>query len=144
MSILNDSSGQGRVARKTAWSDLDLAFIPQVIAGSAGDIIPLKDDKAVKYAVKNLILSNFYDRPFQATCGANLRGLLFEPNDAITRIVLRENIREVISAYEPRISLRGLYIEEASQGNSYKITVAFQIKESSAAGELDIVLRRLR
>ena len=144
MSRLNDSSNQGLVARKRGWADLDLALVPNIVGDKHGDIIPLKDNKAVKNAVKNLLQSNFYDRPFQSTLGANLRGLLFEPNDAITRIAMRENIREVLTVYEPRISLQGLYIEEASQGNSYKITVEFQIKESSALAEVEIVLRRLR
>ena len=141
MSRLSDSAGQSLVSRKKGWADLDLSLTPHPIRK---DIIPLKDNKAIVNAVKNLLQTNFYERPFQSTLGANLRGLLFEPNDAITRIVIRENIREVLSVYEPRISLQGLYIEEASQGNSYKITVEFQIKESSAVAEVEIVLRRLR
>jgi len=141
MSILNDSTGQSLVARKRGWADLDLNLTLHPIRK---DIVMLRDDKAIKNAVKNLLQSNFYDRPFQSTVGANLRGLLFEPNDAITRICMRENIKEVLSKHEPRIRLQGLYVEDASQGNSFKITVLFQILESSAETEVEIILRRLR
>ena len=141
MSILSDSSGQSLVARKRGWADLDLALTLHPVRK---DIIPLRDEKAIKNAVKNLLQSNFYERPFQSTLGANLRGLLFEPNDAITRIVMREGIKEVLTQYEPRIRLQGLYIDEVSQGNGFKITVSFQILEFNTNDTVELVLRRLR
>jgi phage baseplate assembly protein W len=141
MSILSDSSKQSLVARKRGWADLDLALTLHPIRK---DIIPLRDTAAIKNAVRNLLQSNFYERPFQSTCGANLRGLLFEPNDVITRIVMREGIKEVLAVYEPRIRLHALYIDETAQGNGFKITVVFRIKENSQPQEVELVLRRLR
>ena len=73
------------VSRKKPWRDLDLSLKIHPIRK---DIIPLKDDAAIKNAVKNLLISNFFERPFQPTLGANLRGLLFEPADAITKLDL--------------------------------------------------------
>jgi len=71
------------VSKKKPWSDLDLSLKIHPIRK---DIIPLKDDAAIKNAVKNLLISNFYERPFQDDLGANLRGLLYEPADVITEI----------------------------------------------------------
>lgn len=141
MSRLSDSAGQSLVSRKKGWADLDLKLTPHP---RNKDIIPLKDEKAIKNAVKNLLQTNFYERPFQSTLGANLRGLLFEPNDVITRIALRENIREVLIKNEPRISLQAIYVEEASQGTAFRITVLFRIKEFNTDQNVEIVLRRLR
>jgi phage baseplate assembly protein W len=141
MSRLSDSAGQSLVSRKKGWADLDLKLTPHP---RNGDIIPLRDEKAIKNAVKNLLQTNFYERPFQSTLGANLRGLLFEPNDVITRIALRENIREVLIKNEPRISLQAIYVEEASQGTAFRITVLFRIKEFNTDQNVEIVLRRLR
>lgn len=141
MSRLSDSAGQSLVSRKKGWADLDLKLTPHP---RNGDIIPLRDEKAIKNAVKNLLQTNFYERPFQSTLGANLRGLLFEPNDVITRIALRENIREVLIKNEPRISLQAIYVEEASQGTAFRITVLFRIKEFDTDQNVEIVLRRLR
>ena len=75
------SEKQGTVSVTSAtkgFSDLNLQMIPHP---QKRDIIPLKDNAAVKNAVRNLLLTNFFERPFQPTVGANLRGLLFEPAD---------------------------------------------------------------
>ena len=129
------------VSKKKPWSDLDLSLKIHPIRK---DIIPLKDDAAIKNAVKNLLISNFYERPFQDDLGANLRGLLYEPADVITEIELRDNIREVLTKYEPRISVTNIVIRDNSQANEYGITVNFNIKEYDSASGVEIVLRRLR
>ncbi len=55
-------------ARKKGYSDLDLKL---TLHPFRKDIVPLKDSEAVKNAVKNLILTNFFERPFQPSVGAN-------------------------------------------------------------------------
>ena len=129
------------VSRKKPWRDLDLSLKIHPIRK---DIIPLKDDAAIKNAVKNLLVSNFYERPFQDDLGANLRGLLFEPAGVITEIQLRDSIRRVINKYEPRVKVRSIDITDSSSENSYKIKVNFKIKEYDSAESVEIILRRLR
>lgn len=129
------------VSRKKPWRDLDLSLKIHPIRK---DIIPLKDDAAIKNAVKNLLVSNFYERPFQDDLGANLRGLLFEPAGIITEIQLRDSIRRVINKYEPRVKIRSIDITDLSENNSYKINVKFLIKEYDSADSVEIILRRLR
>jgi len=129
------------VSRKKPWRDLDLSLKIHPIRK---DIIPLKDDAAIKNAVKNLLVSNFYERPFQDDLGANLRGLLFEPAGVITEIQLRDSIRRVINKYEPRVKVRSIDITDSSAENSYKIKVNFKIKEYDSAESVEIILRRLR
>jgi len=147
MAILSDKSVFGEysssqiVSRKTQWSDLDLALTLHPIRK---DIIPLKDDRAIKNAVKNLLLTNFHERPFQPSIGANLRGLLFEPADGITRIALKDNILRVLIQYEPRIKVLNIDVKNTSNENGYQITVNFLIKEYDRQDTVEIVLRRLR
>jgi phage baseplate assembly protein W len=145
--ILSDKSISGdlKKARVTSrvkgWRDLDLSLTLHPIRK---DIIPLKDDNAIKNSVKNLLISNFYERPFSRDVGANLRALLFEPADSITKIALKENIRRVIRKYEPRVVLRGIQIKYQDDSNAYNITVIFKIKEFDTNESVEIVLRRLR
>jgi len=129
------------VSKKKPWRDLDLSLKIHPIRK---DIIPLKDDAAVKNAVKNLLISNFFERPFQPTLGANLRGLLFEPADAITKLDLKQGIRRVLDTHEPRIKVLNIKVLDESDNNSYRITVNFLIKEYDTAESVEIVLRRLR
>jgi|TARA_B110000908_G_scaffold13378_1_gene15441 phage baseplate assembly protein W len=145
--ILSDRSISGDLkkaritSRVKGWRDLDLSLTLHPIRK---DIMPLKDDNAVKNAVKNLLVSNFYERPFSRDIGANLRALLFEPADAITKIALKNNIRRVINKYEPRVVLRSIEIKYADDSNAYNITVVFKIKEFDTNESVEIVLRRLR
>jgi len=129
------------VSKKKPWRDLDLSLKIHPIRK---DIIPLKDDVAIKNAVKNLLVSNFFERPFQDDLGANLRGLLFEPAGFITEIQLRDNIRTVLNKYEPRVRVTNIDITDLSQQNAYKIIVNFKIKEYDSAASVEIILRRLR
>ncbi len=129
------------VSKKKPWRDLDLSLKIHPIRK---DIIPLKDDAAIKNAVKNLLVSNFFERPFQPTLGANLRGLLFEPADAITKLDLKQGIRRVLDTHEPRIKVLNIKVLDEPDNNSYRITVNFLIKEYDTAESVEIVLRRLR
>ena len=140
-SITGDISKAKVVSKKNPWRDLDLSLKIHPIRK---DIIPLRDDVAIKNAVKNLLISNFYDPPFAPDKGANLKGLLFEPNDPITRISMREQIRAVIKKYEPRVTVQKIDISDTNNENGYRIVVSFRIKEYDTAESVEIVLRRLR
>ena len=129
------------VARKKSWADLNLKLTLHPIRK---DIIPLRDDQAIKNSVKNLILTNFFERPFQPQVGANLRGLLFEPADAITKYELSDGVKQVLIDYEPRIRVNRVGIEDQSDRNAYRITVHFQIIEMDLNTEVQVVLQRLR
>ena len=109
------------VSRKKPHRDLDLSLKIHPIRK---DIIPLKDDAAIKNAIKNLLITNFYERPFADDLGANLRGLLFEPAGIITNIELRSNIRDVIQKYEPRVSVTSIDITDNIPRNEYLIEVS--------------------
>jgi len=87
-SITGDLKKARVVSKKKPHRDLDLSLKIHPIRK---DIIPLKDDNAIKNALKNLLVTNFYDRPFGFDKGANLKGLLFEPADLFTKIAIKEN-----------------------------------------------------
>ena len=95
--ILSDKSIIGNVkkakvtSRVKGWRDLDLSLTLHPIRG---DIVPIKDDAAIKNSVKNLLITNFYERPFNDDIGANLRALLFEPADTITKISQEKTLEE--------------------------------------------------
>ena len=129
------------VSRKKGHSDLDLSLKLHPIRK---DLNVLKDDNAIKNAVKNLLISNAFERPFQPELGANLRGLLFEPADAITKIAIKQNILDVINNHEPRVKTLSIGINDLSDQNAYRITVRFLIKEYDTQDSVEILLRRLR
>jgi phage baseplate assembly protein W len=108
-----------------------------------GNITILRDDAAIKNALKNLVLTNFFERPFQPSLGANLRGLLFEPADGVTRLAIKDNIESVVKK-EPRVKLLNVSVIDLSDRNAYRVTLNYRIRESNREEDVEIVLRRLR
>tara|TARA_B110000285_G_scaffold55733_1_gene63406 strand:- start:2462 stop:2782 length:321 start_codon:yes stop_codon:yes gene_type:complete len=106
--------------------------------------MPLRDDAALRNSIKNLLLTNFYERPFNMGIGANMRALLFEPADSITRIAIRDNIARTISDHEPRVELIYIKVDDQADSNAYNIIVKFRIKEYDTEDKVEIVLRRIR
>ena len=140
-SIVGDLAKSKVVSKKKPHRDLDLSLKIHPIRK---DIIPLKDDNAIKNAIRNLLVSNFFDRPFSRDKGANLKGLLFEPADVFTKITLRKNIEQVIKKYEPRVKTNNIVIRDNADDNAYSITVFFKIKEFDTNESVNIILRRLK
>ena len=140
-SISSNLSKSKIVSRKKGHRDLDLKLGIHPIRK---DLNVLKDDNAIKNAIRNLLVTNANERPFQPFLGANLRSLLFEPADALTKIALRENILEVIKNHEPRVEVLDIDIKDLADQNAYRILVKMRIKEFDNNDTVEIVLRRLR
>lgn len=136
-----NSVGNTSKTIKDRYSDLNLQMI---IHPQKKDIIPLKGEAAVKNAVKNLLLTNFHERPFNSTLGANLRGLLFEPADTITKIALENGVKGVLENHEPRIENINVIVTSHQNDSEYRINVVFSIKATDEVADVEINLRRLR
>ena len=66
---------QGKnVAAKEVYADLDMNFTPHPITG---DLTIKKDTDAIKQSIKNIMLTNYYERPFKPALGGGFRELLF-------------------------------------------------------------------
>ena len=89
------------------FADLDLNFTPHPVTGDVGF---KKDENAVKQAVKNLVLTQNFERPFHSEIGSSLRSLLFEPATPMTKEILRKTISDTIINFEPRVELIGVDI----------------------------------
>jgi phage baseplate assembly protein W len=137
----NLSGSVGTQQDVSRYSDLNLQMIPHP---QKRDIIPLRGELAVKNAVKNLLLTNFYERPFNSTLGANLRGLLFEPADSITKIALENGVKNVLENHEPRIDNINVIVNSHQDDSEYRINVVFSIKSTDEVSDVEINLRRLR
>jgi phage baseplate assembly protein W len=129
------------VAQDTLYSDLNLSFIPNPVTG---DINPIKDIEAIKKSVVNLILTNFYERPFQPEIGCGVRGLLFELADPITITDLEYAARQVIENFEPRVAVLDVSAIDDPDNNSYIMSIQFQILSNEQIAEVTTILERLR
>jgi phage baseplate assembly protein W len=130
-----------QTARKQTYSDLDLDFIAHP---TTGDIVIKKGEDAIKRSVRNLILTNFYDRPFRSYIGSNALKLLFENANAITATLLKDAIREVIENYEPRVKLTDIDLNFDYDNNGYNVTMRYIIINREQPVIINLFLERIR
>lgn len=136
----NLSSSLIRSSRTKVYKDIDLTFT----AKASGDIYKKQDAAAVKQAIKNVILTNFGEKPFNANFGANLRALLFELADEDTEDDIERTIAATIELYEPRAELLNVTARVKPDANDVQITVVFQVISTSEEVTFTTTLARLR
>ena len=118
-SITNKSKRSTRI-----YKDLDLNFTRNPVTN---DILRIEDVDAVKRSVRNLVQTNFYERPFHPELGCGIRGLLFENYSPIIGIFLKRKIAEVINRYEPRVSLVNVTLDDDPDRNRLKVSLYFYV-----------------
>lgn len=125
----------------TLFSDLSLPFS---LHPNTMDIRPITDLNAIRAAVKNLVLTNFGERPFHPEIGSNVTGLLFENADFFTAASMRDEIHRVLNRYEPRIDNVVVQVFDDMDRNAFRVNIGFQITESSISQEVSFYLTRIR
>ena len=124
------------------YSDLDLFFGSKV---ANNDISIVKDIQAVKRSVRNLVLTNHYEKPFHPEIGSGVRDILFEPMTPITANILARKIEDVIENYEPRAKLIGVRAFPNLDRNEYECTIEFFVVNTpTELVDLTVMLERLR
>ena len=68
------------------------------------DVLALKNEAAIKESVKNIVLYNFYEKPFDPFFGGNIIGLLFENSTPTMELEVKNRIEQSIEVHEPRVT----------------------------------------
>jgi phage baseplate assembly protein W len=123
------------------YKDLDLNFLIHPVRK---DINKHKDEMAVINSIKNLMLTNHYERPFQPDLGSNVRRLLFENLDKITAISMEREIRQVVENYEPRAQIKTLDILPDTDNNGFSVRMEFYIMNMTDPVTINFFLERVR
>ena len=123
------------------YSDLDLNF---GIHPVKKDLVTKKDENAVAFAIRNLILTNHYERPFNPELGSNVRKLLFEPVSVFTASDLQKMIEQTIANFEPRARVRKVDVIPNEDNNAYDIRIEFFIDMKTNPITADFLLERIR
>jgi len=127
-------------SRSRDYSDFNLLFKPRM---GNKDLFKVVDAKAVLQSVKNLILTNSYERPFNSNIGGNLSDFLFELNDTFTSVEIEDSIRRVIENYEPRARITSIKIR-GQESQVINILVEFVIVATEEIVTLNLAIERVR
>lgn len=122
------------------YKDIDLSFINR----PSGDVYKKTDAAAVKQAIKNILLTNKGEKPFQPYYGGNLNDFLFELSTEFDELDIKETVANAITNYEPRALVRQVNVDVSPDFNSVNITVVFQVVSTNEVERVDVTLTRLR
>jgi len=137
-----DSQTQSKSTRNSRqFRDIDLDFNRNAVTN---DVAVVEDVVAVKRSVKNLIQTNFYERPFHPELGCGIRELLFENFTPMTKIFLQRKIEEVLINYEPRINLQNVAVDDDQDRNRLVVDIYFYVVGVPGPQTVSTFLQRIR
>lgn len=123
------------------FSDIDLSFERHPVSK---DIFAKYDDNAIKNALKNLILTKHYERPFHSEIGSNVTALLFENASPAVSAIIRQTISDVIDNFEPRVELLDIVVDMKPDQNELLVRIVFKIRNTTRPITVEFTLDRTR
>lgn len=123
------------------YSDIDFTFTKKPVTS---DVALSYDDQAVIRSIRNLLLTNHFERPFNPELGSNLNALLFELFSPLTAAALEREISTMISNYEPRANLKEIIVTPITDKNAYSVYLSFYIENATLPTTVTLLLERNR
>lgn len=120
------------------YKDLSLDLIPHPVSG---DIRPITNETAIRRSLLNTLRTKQGERPFYSEFGTALEKYLFEPADALTESQINKEIYEVITRFEPRITITS--IESKVQDNEIDIVVNYYITNTRIQDSVEFSVTRV-
>ena len=138
------------MARNTrTFVDLDLNFTPITSVDDNGDVVKgdiakKYDENAIKQSVKNLVMTNHYERLFHPEMGSQVTGLLFEPAGILLDAMLTQAIKNTIINFEPRVNLITVDVRSNPDNYTLYVSIVFKIVNTERPLTINFTLQRTR
>jgi phage baseplate assembly protein W len=129
------------INRQPDYADLDLDFLRHP---ATNDVVIKTGDEAIKRSIRNLIFTNYYDRPFRSFIGSNVRNILFENISPFSASQLEIAISDVINNFEPRVKLTDVRVDHDLDRNGFTVNLFYIIKNREQPIITTIFLERVR
>ena len=107
-----------------SFRDFSLTFEKNAVTN---DILSLKNEAAIKASVKNIVLYNFYEKPFDPFFGGNIIGLLFENSTPTLTLEVESRIQSAVEVDEPRVTAVNVDVNFTEDRNELNCTINYLI-----------------
>jgi len=107
-----------------SFRDFSLTFEKNAVTN---DILSLKNEAAIKESVKNIVLYNFYEKPFDPFFGGNILGLLFENSTPTMVLEVKNRIEQSIEIHEPRVTAVTVEVQFEENRNELNCVIQYLI-----------------
>ena len=109
------------------------------------DIIALKNEQAIARSVRNIVFTVPGDKFFNEDFGSRVSEVLFENIDNISANLIKQEIKQSITAYEPRVILLSVEVNPEFDNNEFNVKITYKIVGADVPQqELQFVLQQTR
>ena len=123
-----------------AFKDFDLTFRRNPVTN---DVNTIKNEVAIKEAVKNIVRYNFYEKPFLPNYGGNITGALFELYAEGQSSLIETQIKNIINLYEPRVVCYRGKAKLDERANDLAVEINYLITGlPNVIDNLEVILKR--
>lgn len=128
-------------SKQNQFLDVDLTFKRNQITN---DVRIKSDAAAINQSLKNLILTNHFERPFDPEFGGNIWEMIFEPLDSFSVINIEDRIQRAIKIKEPRVENLRIKIRPLREENTVIIKIYYTVPRSDAEQTTQFSIERVR
>lgn len=130
------------VTRDPDYKDLDLDFFKNP---TTKDVMKKVGAEAIKRSIRNLVFTNFYEKPFQPQIGSDVRSMLFDNvGSPLTQVYLQDAIRDLINNFERRVRLTNVTVDEDYDNNGFNVYIEYIILNRNIEVTSTLFLERIR
>lgn len=129
------------ITKRILYSDL---FTNMDVNPVSTDVALKTNENAIKQSIRNLLLTNRGERPFQPLLGGDLKKLLFENMSPQTFVNVKKYVETAIKLYEPRANLIDTIVDGDWDNNSVNITIVFNVINKQEPVSLQLIITRVR
>ena len=129
------------VSRAKDYTDIDLDFNVHPVTK---DINKVVGPTAIGRAIRNLVLTNFYERPFRSYIGSSAQKMLFDNISSLTANLIQQHIKDVIENFEPRAEVSTVTVVADPDNNGYTARIVFLVNNRQEPYITTIFLERVR
>ncbi len=126
---------------KKTYKDLSFDFTANP---ATGDVATVKDAVSVKRGIKNILLTQGFERLFQPEIGSGIKSILFEPMTPLTEQRLSDACAAAIEAWEKRATIESIAVISEEEYNRYRVAIKFKINNQLETEQVDVFLSRER
>ena len=127
--------------KEPIFKDIPLSFNAHPVTGL---IKALTNREAVKQSVKNIVLTNHYERPYNPFLGGDVLSKLFEPMTPITEYEVTTNIKQALENFEPRADVLEVVVDAKEDLNVLEVSITFNIINEIDPVTVNVLLERVR
>lgn len=120
------------------YSDFTVDFLCHPFSGN---LIRIKNEDAVKMAVRNRVLTGFSERLYNPFIGSNIKRKLFEPNDTFLYEDIKKSVENSLQN-DTRINL--IDVKTIVSDQNVSVDIYFQMINNPTIFNTLILLRRVR